>query len=146
MSLPIISILSMLTHFDPFIVTLCGRFRAIIFWLILSKGRVPKKKKRISYGLLPNPPSDPLPPPGMVFLRIKKFTPIFFWKLNLWLPKRILHLVPLKNLFFSTVIMVYFFHQLTIQRGGGTIKEVIKCHFQSCLNSCRYAQNSPDQV
>ena len=42
-----------------------------------------RKKNRISYGLLPNPPPAPPPPPGMVFLRIKKFTPIFFWKLNL---------------------------------------------------------------
>ena len=41
-----------------------------------------RKKKLISFGLLPNPPPGP-PPPGMVFLRIKKFTPIFFWKLNL---------------------------------------------------------------
>ena len=35
---------------------------------------------------------------------------------------------------------------LTIQRGGETIKEVIECHFQPCFNSCRYAQNTPDQV
>ena len=30
--------------------------------------------------------------------------------------------------------MVYFFHELTIQMGEGTIKEVIKCYFQSCLD------------
>ena len=42
--------------------------------------------------------------------------------------------------------MVYFFHELSIQRGEGTIKEVIKCYFQSCFDSCRYAQNTPDQV
>ena len=41
---------------------------------VLGKGS--GKKIRISYGLLPNPPSDPSP--GMVFFRIKKFTPIFF--------------------------------------------------------------------
>ena len=29
--------------------------------------------------------------------------------------------------------MVYFFHELTIQRGEGTIIEVIKCYVQSCL-------------
>ena len=34
----------------------------------------------------------------------------------------------------------------TIQGGGEAIKEVIKCHFQSCFNSCKYAQNTPDQV
>ena len=39
---------------------------------------------------------------------------------------------------FCPVIMVYFFHELTIQRGEGTIKEVIKCYFQSCFDSCRY--------
>ena len=33
------------------------------------------------------------------------------------------------------IIMVYFFNELTIRRGEGTIKEVIKCHFQSCLNA-----------
>ena len=44
------------------------------------------------------------------------------------------------------VIMVYIFHELTIQRGEGTLKEVIKCYFQSCFDSCRYAQNTPDQV
>ena len=38
---------------------------------------------------------------------------------------------------FCPVIMVYFFHELTIQRGEGTIKEVIKCYFQSCFDSCR---------
>ena len=42
----------------------------------VAKGRVPKKN-RIFYGLLPNPPSDPPSPPGMVFLRIKKL-PLFF--------------------------------------------------------------------
>ena len=40
------------------------------------------------------------PPPFVSNFAEKKLTPIFFWKLNLWLPKRILHLVPLKNLFF----------------------------------------------
>ena len=34
---------------------------------------------------------------------------------------------------FCPVIMVYFFHELTIQRGEGTIKEVIKCYFKAVL-------------
>ena len=72
---------------------------------------------------------------GPIFLY---FWPIFFGKLNLWLPKQILHLVPLKIFMFCPVIMVYFFHELTIQRGEGSIKEVIKCYFQSCFDSCRY--------
>ena len=48
---------------------LCNDFVKSTF---ACKGRVPKKK-RIFYGLLPNPPSDPPPRPGMVFLRIKNY-------------------------------------------------------------------------
>ena len=43
--------------------------------LVLREGC--RKKTRIFYGLLPNPPWDPPPTPGMVFLRIKKL-PLFF--------------------------------------------------------------------
>ena len=44
------------------------------------------------------------------------------------------------------IMMFVIILALTIQRGEGTIKEVIKCYFQSCFDSCRYAQNTPDQV
>ena len=45
---------------------------------------------------------------------------------------------------FCPVIMVYFFHELTIQRGEGTIKEVIKCFFQSLviLNKHLFSDNA----
>ena len=83
-------------------------------------GKGAENKIRISYGLLPNPPSDPpQPPPGMVFLRIKKFTPIFFWKLNLLLPKRILHLVPLKNLSFLSSYNGLLFPLIDYSKGRG---------------------------
>ena len=58
-------------------------------------------------------------PPRMVFLRIKKFTPIFFWKLNLWLPKRILHLVPLKNLSFLSSYNGLLFPLIDYSKGRG---------------------------
>ena len=41
-----------------------------------------RKKTPFFFFFFPPPPRPP-PPPGMVFLRIKKITPIFFWKLNL---------------------------------------------------------------
>ena len=47
---------------------------------------------------------------------------------------------------FCPIIMACFFHELTIHRGEGTFKEVIKCYFQSCFDSCRCAQNTPEQV
>ena len=47
---------------------------------------------------------------------------------------------------FYLFLLVYFCHEWSIQRGEGTIKVVIKCHFQSCFDSCKYAQNTPDQV
>ena len=42
---------------------------------------------------LPRPP-----PPVLVFLWIKCWPIIFFWKMNHWCVKQILHLVPSKNL------------------------------------------------
>ena len=71
-------------------------------------------------------------------LRERKNLPTFIWgKLKTWLAKQILHLVPSKEYLFCPVIIVYFCHELTIQRGKGTIKAVIKCHFQNNLIFCR---------
>ena len=42
-----------------------------------------KKNTYFLWSFAKPPLGPPPPPPGMVFLRIKKFTPIFFWKLNL---------------------------------------------------------------
>ena len=36
---------------------------------------------------------------GLVFIRIKNWPIIFFWKMNHWCVKQILHLVPSKNLY-----------------------------------------------
>ena len=59
-----------------------------------------RKKTRIFYGLLPNPPSDP---PGMVFLRIKKL-PLFFLseiRSQMGETNFTFHPIPQKKLFFD---------------------------------------------
>ena len=61
-------------------------------------GKGSEKKIRISYGLLPNPPPDP--PPGMVFLRIKKFTPIFFLEIESMIAKTNFTLGPIEKFIF----------------------------------------------
>ena len=53
---------------------------ATLFSLLFREGV--RKKNRIFYGLLPNPPPDP-PPPRYGFFTDKKNYPHFFWKLNL---------------------------------------------------------------
>ena len=58
-----------------------------------------RKKSVKSMDFYQTPPGPPPPQlPGLVFFTKKKINSHLFWKLNLWLPKRILHLVPLKNL------------------------------------------------
>ena len=89
-----------------------------IFQLVnSSKERVPKKNVFFMV-FCQTPPRAPPPPPGMVFLRIKKFTP-FFLKLNLWLPKRILHWVPLKNHFFFVQSQWFTFSNWPFKGAGG---------------------------
>ena len=48
-----------------------------------SLGKGSEEKKNVFFMVFCQTPLGPPLPPGMVFLRIKKFTPIFLWKLNL---------------------------------------------------------------
>ena len=55
----------------------------------------------------------------MVFLRIKKSTPIFFLEIESMIAKRILHLVPLKNLFFLYSYNGLLFPLIDYSKGRG---------------------------
>ena len=97
-------IIWVITYSKLMLVCVCVvSYKCCMAGMRMTKGRVPKKK----YVFL------------MVFLRIKKFTPIFFWKLNLWLPKRILHLVPLKNLSFLSSYNGLLFPLIDYSKGRG---------------------------
>ena len=65
------------------------------------------------------PPLGPPLPPRYGLFTDKKNYPYFFWKLNLWLPKRILHLVPLKNLSFLSSYNGLLFPLIDYSKGRG---------------------------
>ena len=78
---------------------------------------------------------------GQLGFRPKCF--LSWYKSKFW--NRITEPVYLREIFKKQVGLNKTRESLSLcQRGGGTIKEVIKCHFQSGYYSCIYAQNTPD--
>ena len=93
------------------------------------------------YGLLPNPPRTPPPPPGLVIFPTKKIYPQFFFlEIRPLLGETNFTLGPISK---SIIFCSYngFYNCLLSPQDLGR-----SGYFKSCPNSCRYEIGTPDQV
>ena len=83
--------------YHGFLINITANIYSISVIYQLGKGRVPKKEtgKIVPFW---QAPLEPLPPWFALFPRKEKL-PLFFLEMNHWCVKRILHLVPSKNLY-----------------------------------------------
>ena len=70
------------------------------FFKILMLGKGSEKKIRISYGLLPNPPSDPPSPPRYGLFTDKKIYTHFFLEIESMIAKTNFTLGPIEKFIF----------------------------------------------
>ena len=103
--------------------------------MLHCKGNI-QKWKHVNFAASDTKPSDP---PLSVQFCGKKLTPFFFWKWMYDCQNEFYTWSHWKIYIFSSVIMLYFSINSPFRRA-------CRCHFQSCFNSCIYAQNTPDQV